>query len=101
MNHNDTTLTSSMIEAMLPMFIEEDVVEYVPSQAGMGLESKLVPVIPEIRIQANLLGSSMKKHYSSRKSNDLSALLMNDEKATVEIRFPNGIPLKLLDRLME
>ena len=72
MNPSDTALTRSMIEAMLPMSIKEDDVGYIPPQARMGLETQLVPFIPEIRIRTNLPGLSMKKCFGSRKSEALS-----------------------------
>ena len=50
MNPRDTALTGSAIKATLPTLSMEDVVRYVLPQEGMGLETELVPVIPEIRI---------------------------------------------------
>ena len=98
MNPSDTALTGSAIEAMLPTSIMEDATVYVPLHVGMGLETEQVPVIPEIRIWTDLLDSSMKKHFGSRKSKAVLAPLMKDEDTTVEIWFPNDIPPKPLDR---
>ena len=101
MNPSDTTLTGFSIEDMLPMLIMEDTVGYVPPQERMGLESEKVPVIPKIRIRTDLPGSSMKKRYGSCKSKVVSVLLMKDEEAAVEIRFPNDIPPKPPKKLVK
>ena len=67
----------------------------------MGLEAELVLVILEIRIQTDLLSWSMEKCYGSCKSKSLSTLLMIDEEVVARIQFPNDIPPKSLDILVE
>ena len=99
MNPSGIAVTDSVVEAMLPTLIMEDAIVYVPLQARMGLETEQVLVIPEIRIPTDLPGSSMKKSSGSCKSKVVSALLMDDEEAMVEIQLLFDIPPKPPNRL--
>ena len=69
------------------MLIEEYASRYVPLQVGMALKFKLFSLIPKIRIWTDILGSSMKNRFGSRKSKYLSALLIKDEEAIVEAKW--------------
>ena len=55
--------------------------------------------IHDVRLQPNPPSSATKKRYTPHRKKFISALLMEDEKAMVEIRLQDNIPPKWSDTL--